>query len=113
VSRLRAWSLALGAGAIAASADVAAHATGAPHVVATLGGAALFFAVGRWTRGASTAWLAPAVAGAGLHGALDAVWMSRALHLQLTASLPVVGLAAAFDLATGVLAAFAGARSRR
>jgi hypothetical protein len=110
-------AVALIAGALAAAADVGAHAAGAPHLAATLAGAALFFGAGRLTRltprmrATTRGAVAAAAAGAGLHAALDAVWLVHALgpHAALAAAV----VSAAFDAGVDVLAALAGARSAR
>jgi len=103
VTRAGSWALAIGAGALAAGADVVMHAVRVPHFVASAVAALLFFGAGRLGRS-----LAAAAGGGLLHGLLDGVWLVRLLGLH--AGLSYAAVTAGFDLVIDLLAASLGAR---
>lgn len=93
----------MGAGALAAGADVATHALQVPHFVASAIAALLFFGAGRLGRSL------PAAGGGGvLHALLDGVWLVRLLGLH--AGLSYAAVTAGFDLTIDMLAASLAAR---
>ena len=101
------WSYAIGAGVLAAGADVVAHAVLSSHVLATVAGVLLFFAAGYFGR--APARILPAFVGALVHAGLDLVWLVQLLGRER--GLPYGAGADLFDVLLDVVAALAGARA--
>jgi hypothetical protein len=105
-SRLRALVLALLAGLLGGGADAGARALHVSHGFATIASCALFFGAGY----AARSWK-PAVAGAVLHAAVDAVLLVQVLGTH--AGLGYAGAVALFDVVVDVLFAALGSRQVR